>query len=145
MSEPAKASSVTHARGAAQVTVMRSQLGRVRGLGSAKSGTGVWWAERLTAIALVPLTLWFIASALHLIGAPRAAVVAWAAHPFNAALLAALVIATFHHAQLGLQVVVEDYVHVERARMVILLAIKGLSYLLALICLIAVLRMAFIA
>ena len=49
MSEPAKASSVTHARGAAQVTVMRSQLGRVRGLGSAKSGTGVWWAERLTA------------------------------------------------------------------------------------------------
>jgi succinate dehydrogenase / fumarate reductase membrane anchor subunit len=146
MSEAAKSSAARHGQsGAPQVTMMRTQLGQVRGLGAARSGTAQWWAERVTAIALVPLTLWFVLSVFHLEGAPRSAVVAWAGHPFNAALLTALIIAAFHHAQLGLQAVVEDYVHTEAARFAALLAIKGLAFLLGLIALIAVLRMVVLA
>ncbi len=128
---------------AAKIRVMRSQLGRVRGLGTARSGTHHWWAERVTAIALVPLTLWFVYAALHLMGLPRAAAAHWAGNPINAALLAALVLATFHHGALGLQVVIEDYIHVERTRMAMLLLVKGLAALLALIALFAVLKLAF--
>jgi succinate dehydrogenase / fumarate reductase membrane anchor subunit len=142
MSETAKASATLKAKGP-RVQVMRSQLGRVRGLGSARGGTAHWWAERLTSIALVPLTLWFILAALHLSGLSRADVAHWAANPINAALLVALVLATFHHMQLGLQVVVDDYVHQEGARMAAILAIKGAAALLGLIALVAVLKLAF--
>jgi succinate dehydrogenase / fumarate reductase membrane anchor subunit len=96
-----------------EIHVMRSQLGRVRGLGAAKSGVGHWWAERLTAIALVPLTLWFVIDVVRLLGAGQARIASWAAQPWNTVLLLALVIATFHHMQLGLQVVVDDYIHEE--------------------------------
>jgi succinate dehydrogenase / fumarate reductase membrane anchor subunit len=128
---------------APQVRVMRSQLGRVRGLGAARGGTAHWWAERLTSIALVPLTIWFVFVAFHLSGLPRADVAHWAANPINAALLAALVIITFHHMQLGLQVVVDDYIHSERVRLPVLLLVKGGSALLGLIALVAVLKLAF--
>ena len=84
-----------------QIRVMRSQLGRVRGLGAAKSGTADWWAERVTSIALVPLTLWFVYAALHLSRLPRAAVALWAGDPINAALLVALVLVTFRHLHWG--------------------------------------------
>jgi succinate dehydrogenase / fumarate reductase membrane anchor subunit len=77
---------------------LRSDLGRVRGLGSAKDGTHHWWAQRVTAVALVPLVLWFVASAIGLAGAPHAAASRWMAQPLNAVLLAALVVAVFHHA-----------------------------------------------
>lgn len=142
MSETAKASAIKTGKGP-QMQVMRSQLGRVRGLGSARGGTGHWWAERLTSIVLVPLTLWFIVAALHLSGLPRAGVAHWAANPINAALLVALVLATFHHMQLGLQVVVDDYIHGEGQRMAAILAIKGTAALLGLIAVIAVLKLAF--
>ncbi|MDA8249853.1 MAG: succinate dehydrogenase, hydrophobic membrane anchor protein [Rhodospirillales bacterium] len=143
MSETAKSSVQRGAHDPARVHVMRTQLGRARGLGAAHGGTHHWWVQRLTAIALVPLSLWFIYAVLHLAGAPRAYVAHWAGHPVNAALLAALVVATFHHAQLGLQVVVDDYVHTEATRMAVLLLIKGLAALLALISLVAVLKLAF--
>ena len=84
---------------------LQNPIGRVRGLGSAKSGSEHWWAQRLTAVALVPLTLWFIYSALALAGADYAAAKAWLATPWNAVLMVLLVIATCHHMQLGLQVV----------------------------------------
>ena len=142
MSETAKSSALRESHGA-KVRVMRTQLGRVRGLGAAHAGTAHWWAQRLTAVALVPLSLWFIFAVLHLGGEPRAYVAHWAANPINAGLLAALVIATFHHAQLGLQVVVEDYVHRDATRMAVLLLIKGAAALLALISLYAVLKLAF--
>ena len=141
MSETAK--SATLRTDVPKVRVMRTPLGRVRGLGAAHGGTRHWWAQRLTAIALVPLALWFVASIVHLVGAPRPVVAHWMAHPINAALLAALVIATFHHAQLGLQVVVEDYVHDDRVRMAALLLIKGAAALLGLLALYAVLKLAF--
>ena len=123
-------------------TVMRSGLGKARGLGSAKAGTAHWWAERVTSIALVPLTLWFILVMLRLVAVPRAAVLAWAGNPVNATLLLALVIITFHHMALGLQVVIEDYVHAEKTRLASLLAMKGLTALLAIASIVAVLKLA---
>lgn len=142
MSETSRASATKTGSGL-HVGVMRSQLGRVRGLGSAKAGTHHWVAERVTALALIPLTIWFVFAALQLAGHPRADVAHWAANPINATLAAALVIATFHHTQLGLQVVVEDYVHVESVRMPAILAIKGLAFLLGLASLVSVLKLAF--
>ena len=142
MSETAKASAIKTGSGL-HVGVMRSQLGRVRGLGSARSGTHHWWAERLTSIALIPLTIWFVFAALHLVGRPRVDVAHWAANPINATLAAALVIATFHHTQLGLQVVVEDYIHEERMKMPLLLGIKALAFLLGLASLVSIFKLAF--
>jgi succinate dehydrogenase / fumarate reductase, membrane anchor subunit len=126
-------------------TVMRSLLGRARGLGSARSGTETWWAERVTSVALVPLSIWFVASmlSLHGHGGGRAAVAHWAASPITAALLVALVLATFRHMQLGLQAVIEDYVHVEATKTISLLVMKGAVALLALLALISVLKLAF--
>jgi succinate dehydrogenase / fumarate reductase membrane anchor subunit len=124
------------------VRVMRSQLGLARGLGASKSGTQHWWAERLTSIALVPLTLWFVVSVFRLSGLPRAAVAHWAGHPVNAALLLALVLVTFKHLLLGLQVVIEDYIHVERTRTLAILALRGGVGLVALIGVLAALKLA---
>ena len=95
---------------------LRTPLGRVRGLGSAKEGTAHWWAQRLTAIALVPLVLWFAVSLIVLAGADHATVAAWLRDPVAAVLMLLLILAGFHHAQLGMQVVIEDYVHSEVAQ-----------------------------
>ena len=124
------------------IQVQRSQLGRVRGLGAAKSGTGHWWAERLTSVALVPLTIWFVIAVLGHLDASQAQMAAWLAQPVNTVLMLCLVVATFHHLQLGLQVVIEDYIHDEPVRVASLLAVKGVSVLLALACIVAVLKLA---
>lgn len=118
---------------------MRSALGRVRGLGSAKSGTGHWWSQRLSAIALVPLTLWFVAAVATRAGAGHAEVAAWLSSPWNACLMILLVVATFYHAWLGMQVVIEDYVHDERWKIASLLLVKGASILLALLAMLSIL------
>lgn len=123
------------------VDVLRSQLKRARGLGSARSGSGVWWAERLTAIALVPLSLWFIASVIRLEGATRADMVAWLHGPVPLVLLLCLIVATFWHMELGLRVVVEDYVHRDSVRIAMLLFQRGLCIVAALLCVIAALRL----
>jgi len=124
-----------------QVHVMRSQLGRARGLGSAKSGAAHWWAQRLTAIALVPLTLWFICAALRLVGASHQDLLSWIGHPLPIVLLIALVLATFYHLSLGLQMVIEDYVSADGPRLVTLLVTKGAIILLTLACLVSILRL----
>ena len=121
----------------------RSPLGKVRGLGSAKDGTHHWWMQRLTAIALVPLIIWFVVSVIMLIGKDHAAFKAWAGNPISATLLVILIAATFHHAQLGLQVVFEDYVHGEGMKLACILVVKGLALVLAGIGIISVLRIAF--
>lgn len=133
---------MAHRKGS-ETVIMRSLLGRARGLGSAKSGVGHWWAQRVTAMALVLLSVWFIFSAIHLAGQPRAMVLAWAGAPVTATLLLALVLATFHHMQLGLQVVIEDYVHANQARLATLLVMKAVVALLAIAAVIAVLKLAF--
>lgn len=121
---------------------LRSALGRVRGLGSAKSGVHHWWVQRVTAIALVPLCLWFVAAVIGLGGESVHAVRAWIAQPFNAVLLLCLIFALFHHLQLGLQVVIEDYVRGEGAKLVGLLAMRGLCVLLGLVAALSVLKIA---
>ena len=124
------------------IKVMRSQLGRARGTGAAHSGVHHWYAERITSIALVPLTLWFIFAVLRLVGAPREVVVDWAGHPINATLLLALIAITFHHMQLGLQVVYEDYIKPKWLMSIAILGTKAASLLLGLLASVAVLKMA---
>jgi succinate dehydrogenase / fumarate reductase membrane anchor subunit len=122
---------------------LRSDLGRVRGLGSAKDGTHHWWSQRVTAIALVPLTIWFVASIVGLAGAPLGALKEWVASPVVAVLLLALIVAVFQHARLGLQVVIEDYVHDEAAKIASLLAMNGAVLLLGGIAALSILKLAF--
>jgi succinate dehydrogenase / fumarate reductase membrane anchor subunit len=122
------------------IDMLRSPLGRARGLGSARAGSHHWWAQRLTAIALVPLTLWFIFSVIHLTGATHQVVTAWLSSPLTLGLMLALIIATFHHLQLGVQVVIEDYVHDERTKLSAVLVVKALCILLALVCIVSVLK-----
>ena len=124
------------------IDVRRSQLGRARGAGSGHSGVHHWYAERVSAIALVPLTVWFVISVLRLLGASQPAVAAWAGHPINAALLLALIAMTFHHMQLGIQVVIEDYVADRKRMMMFVLVNKAVALLLGLIAAISVLKLA---
>ncbi|MEZ5669329.1 MAG: succinate dehydrogenase, hydrophobic membrane anchor protein [Alphaproteobacteria bacterium] len=122
---------------------MQNPLSRVRGLGSAKEGTAHWWAQRVTAIALVPLVVWYVASLVTLIGADRARVVEWLQSPFAAIASVLLILAVFHHAQLGLQVVIEDYVHKSWTKHTLLLLAKFGSAVLAATAIFAVLKIAF--
>jgi succinate dehydrogenase / fumarate reductase membrane anchor subunit len=122
---------------------LRSPLGRVIGLGSAKEGVEHWWAQRVTAVALVVLLLWFVASIISLAGANRAAVAAWLHSPLPAILTILLLIAGFYHMALGIQVVVEDYVHDEWVKIPALILNKLLSFALAIAGIFAVLRLAF--
>ena len=123
------------------IQIRRSELGRARGLGSAKSGVEHWWAERLTAIALVPLTVWFVISVLRLLGHDQPAVAHFIGRPWNATLLILLVVMTFHHMHLGLQVIYEDYIH-QRGTLVASLATKAACLVLGLLAVLAVLKLA---
>src|ERR1700739_4247412 len=96
---------------------MRSPLGRAIGLGSAKEGVEHWWAQRLTAIALIPLSLWFVSAVIGLAGGDLETMQNWVALPLPAILLVLLLIATFYHLSLGLQVVIDDYVHTDLTRL----------------------------
>lgn len=122
---------------------LRGDLGKVRGLGSAKDGVAHWWAQRVTAVALVPLVLWFVAAVASLAGADLAAVRGWIASPVSAVLLVVLIVAVFHHAQLGLQVVIEDYVHSEGLKVAGIMSVKFAAILLAVSAIFAVLKIAF--
>ncbi len=122
---------------------LRSPLGRVRGLGSAKDGTGHWWAQRLTALALIPLTIWFVGAVISLIGAEQAVVAAWIGSPVVAGLLILLIVVTFYHTALGLQVVIDDYVHTEGAKIALLLFVKALTIVLSLSAVLSVLTLLF--
>lgn len=124
------------------IHILRSQLGQVRGLGAAKSGLHHWWAQRVTAIALLPLSLYFVLSVLMLAGAPRAEMVSFMAQPWNAVLYLCLIAALFYHLSLGLQTVIEDYVHNDAIRMASLLVVKGLIVLCALASAVSVLKLA---
>jgi len=90
---------------------MRTPLARAIGLGSAKEGVGPWWAERVSAVALVPLTPWLVASIIAHIGSDYAAFIVWLRTPLTAIPMILLLIALYYHIAFGLQVVVEDYIH----------------------------------
>ncbi|KJB89905.1 succinate dehydrogenase, partial [Skermanella aerolata KACC 11604] len=120
-----------------------TQLGRVRGLGSAKAGSHHWWLSRLTSVALIPLTLWFVFGALSIVGDGHAAAVEWLSSPFSAVMAILFVGVTFQHTASGIQVVLEDYVHNELVKMASIIAAKFLCFALAVAGIFAVLKIAF--
>jgi succinate dehydrogenase / fumarate reductase membrane anchor subunit len=122
---------------------LRSPLGRALGLGSAKEGAEHWWLQRVTAVALVPLALWFVAALVAHLGVERAAAVIWLRSPLTAVAMILLVVATFTHMALGLQVVIEDYVHHEATKIASLVLVRLACWALGAAALFAVLRVAF--
>jgi len=121
----------------------RSSLSRARGLGSAKHGVGHWLSERLTSIALIPLTLWALWSGLVLARAGYAGAVAWLAGPVNAVLLVLLLAVGFLHMHAGLRVVVEDYFHTKLNKGALLLLNLFVCVLGAALAIFSVLKVAF--
>ncbi len=122
---------------------LRSPLGRVLGLGSARGGSSHWYAQRVTAVALVLLTLWLVVSLASLADASYEQVTGWLRWPLNSALALLLVVVAAWHAVLGLQVVVEDYVADKGTRLLVLIAIKFAFVVAAVVGVLAVLRIAF--
>lgn len=110
---------------------MQAAIGKVRSRGSARSGAGTWKAQRFTAIANLLLVLWFVFNAIAMAGATYAEWVAWFHSPLTAALMILLVLSTCYHARIGLQEVVEDYVHHEIGKVAILVGITLVAALLA--------------
>jgi len=122
---------------------LRSALGSARGLGSAKDGLHHWWGQRLTALALIPLSLWFVVSILSLMGGSLADYTAWVSNPVNATILILTLAVTFHHAQQGLQVIIEDYVSHHGVRSVAVIAVKFACLGLSVLTIFCVLKVAF--
>jgi succinate dehydrogenase / fumarate reductase membrane anchor subunit len=122
---------------------LRSPLGRVLGLGSAKDGAGHWWLQRVSSVALTFLTLWFIFALVALGDFSYPVVVTWIGAPINAVLLTLLILTTVYHTQLGLQVVVEDYVASAGPKILTMLAINFTLVLLGGLGVFSVLRVAF--
>jgi succinate dehydrogenase / fumarate reductase membrane anchor subunit len=121
---------------------LRSPLGRVLGRGSAGEGVGHWWVQRATAIALVPLALWFVFALIGLPSFAHADVSLWLTKPWNAVLLLLFVGVLVWHSKLGVQVVVEDYVHAKPAKIAALLASTFLHIALGVAAAFAILRVA---
>lgn len=119
---------------------LQSPLARVRGLGSAGRGTEHFWQQRVTAVALAPLSLWAVVSLLCQDLQDYAALVTWMRLPLNTMLLLILVVNACHHAQLGVQVVIEDYVHDEWQKVAALILVKFLVILAGLGSVLAILR-----
>ena len=115
---------------------------RAIGLGSAKQGVEHWWAERVSAVALVPLTLWLVASIIAHTGSDYANFIAWLRTPLATILMILLLIASFYHTALGLQVVIEDYVH-SGAKLVAVIAVRLGCFAFASAGIAATLRIAF--
>ena len=120
----------------------RSPLARAEGLGSAKSGTRHWWLQRVSAIALVPLTVWFLAAIIAHAGADYATFASWLRTPVAMTGTILLLLALFHHSALGLQVIVEDYVHQDGAKLGLLILIRFAMWGIGAAATFAVLRIA---
>ena len=122
---------------------LRSPLGRARGLGSAKDGLHHWWAQRLTSLALIPLTVWFVASIVGLAGSGYEEFVLWLGTPCNATAMILFLAVTFHHAQSGVQVVLEDYVSHHGWRIASIIVVKFICYGLAALSIVSTLIVTF--
>lgn len=118
----------------------KSPLAKARGLGSAKTGTSHWWMQRVTAVALIPLSFWLIGLLDLSLNAPYQETVTWLASPFNTVCIIAWILAVFYHAALGVQVVIEDYVSSEWLKIVSVWSANLVFMFLSLAALIAVFR-----
>ena len=118
-------------------------LARARGLGAARGGVGHWKLQRLTAMSNAVLVLWFTFSAMALAGSSYEEVRAWLASPVTATLMILLVLSVFQHAPLGLQVIIEDYVHHPGARIAALVLVRLVVAGLAVACIVAISTVAF--
>jgi succinate dehydrogenase / fumarate reductase, membrane anchor subunit len=118
-------------------------LGRVRGLGSAKSGTHHWWLQRVTAVANLLLLIWFVASLVRLPVIDHQAMVLWMKSPLVAVPLLLLTLSTFQHLRLGLQVFIEDYVHEEGNKVAALLILNAYAFICGALCVFSILKIAF--
>jgi succinate dehydrogenase / fumarate reductase, membrane anchor subunit len=121
---------------------LRSPLGRVRGLGSAKEGVGHWWYQRLTAIALAPLSIFFVWLVLHLLNADYSEIRATIGQPVIAVLLMSFMLSLYYHGALGLQTIIEDYVHHRPAEMTLLVIVKFTAFLFSIASVLAIARIA---
>ena len=121
---------------------LQTPLHRVKGLGASHSGTGHFWRERITAAALVPLSLWFLYAVLGLAGTNVVTALRFLAMPWNTLLMAAFVVTALYHAALGLQVVIDDYVHTAGSKILLFLLVRFCVIAAGSTCLFALLRIA---
>ena len=121
---------------------LKSPLGQAKGLGSAKDGLHHWWAQRVTAIALIPLTIWFAFKVAILSMSDYQTVLQSIGSPWSAALIVSLIVAAFYHAALGMQVIFEDYISHKAARIIAIMGTNLLMFLLGAAAVIAVVRIA---
>ncbi|MDW8125702.1 MAG: succinate dehydrogenase, hydrophobic membrane anchor protein [Geminicoccaceae bacterium] len=117
----------------------RVEAARIRARGSAKSGAEHWWRQRLTALANVPLVIWLVVSFVSLSGAGYAEARAWLSGLFNATMMVLLILSTFFHARLGIQVIIEDYVHGRALKVASLVLLDFVVVALATACVLATL------
>jgi succinate dehydrogenase / fumarate reductase, membrane anchor subunit len=122
---------------------LRTPLSRARGLGSAKQGVHHWWAQRITAVALIPLVVWFAVSLIMMSGADYAVVRAWIGSPAVMVLLTLTIVIGLHHGQLGMQEVVEDYVHSEGLKLALIVLLRFTAVFFGLAAVVAILRIGF--
>ena len=122
----------------------QTPLAKVRGLGSAKAGTGHFWMQRITAITLIPLSFWMVLYTKQLLSASHEQIIVWLAGPLDSILAIAWVIAAFYHAALGLQVVIEDYVHTEWRKITSIWLMKLTFLFFAIAAIVAIFRISMI-
>ncbi|MCF8496177.1 MAG: succinate dehydrogenase, hydrophobic membrane anchor protein, partial [Alphaproteobacteria bacterium] len=121
---------------------IKTPLARARGLGSAHAGVGHWWHERITALALIPLSLWLVLSIISMKGASHGEFTTWLAHPFNAILMVLFILIAFYHAALGCRVIAEDYIQHEGLKTAKIIGIELFFLCAGTACVFAVLKIA---
>ena len=122
---------------------LRTPLSRARGLGSAKEGVHHFWAQRITAVALIPLVVWFAISLIMMSGADYGVVRAWIGSPVVMVLLTLTIVIGLHHGQLGMQVVIEDYVHNDGMKLALIVLMRFIAVFFGLAAIVAILRIGF--